>query len=147
MTLSFPPLPPGHSYLNPENLTPEQVGVDDGWRPLCTLDERYPEDHQFLIGRDWQKGAPCSGKPDYGHTDPTYRTRAPIPGAGTITFTNPSIGLPPANITKNHIWSVNYEPHASGAAVPRATHDRDPSQINHGGRLVISLTYLGEIKP
>lgn len=74
---SWPILPPGHSYLNPENLTVEQLG--DGWRPLCTLDERYPGDHQYRSVGSWRPGAPCSEKPTAEDGDFTYRTRAPIP--------------------------------------------------------------------
>jgi len=74
---SWPILPPGHSYLNPENLTVEQLG--DGWRPLCTLDERYPGDHQYRSVGSWRPGAPCSEKPTAEDGNFTYRTRAPIP--------------------------------------------------------------------
>ena len=74
---SWPTLPPGHSYLNPENLTVEQLG--DGWRPLCTLDEKFPADHEMLSGSGWDKAYPCSfARPDDSF-DLTYRTRAPIP--------------------------------------------------------------------
>lgn len=74
---SWPSLPTGHSYLNPENLTVEQLG--DGWRPLCTLDERYPGDHQYRSVGSWRPGAPCSEKPTAEDGNFTYRTRAPIP--------------------------------------------------------------------
>jgi len=73
---SWPPLPHWHSYLNPENLTVEQLG--DGWRPLCTLDETYPIDHQILLSAGWAPGIPCGFARPYGKSI-TYRTRAPIP--------------------------------------------------------------------
>lgn len=73
---SWPTLPPRHSYLNPENLTVEQLG--DGWRPLCTLDESYPIDHQILLSTGWAPGIPCGFARPYGKSI-TYRTRAPIP--------------------------------------------------------------------
>ena len=72
---SWPTLPPGHSYLNPENLTVEQLG--DGWRPLCTLDETYPSDHQILLSAGWAPRMPCGFARPYGKGI-TYRTRAPI---------------------------------------------------------------------
>ncbi len=77
---SWPILPPGHSYLNPENLTVEQLG--DCWRLLCTLDERFPEDHElFTKSAGWIIGLPHSMPPrDSGASNlRTYRTRAPIP--------------------------------------------------------------------
>jgi len=75
---SWPTLPPGHSYLNPENLTVEQLG--DGWRPLCTLDERFPEDYQLLACEDgWKDAIPSSNRPQECLGMLTYRTRAPIP--------------------------------------------------------------------
>ena len=72
---SWPALPPGHFYLNPESLTVEQLG--DGWRPLCTLDERYPIDHEGKFGATWVLMSPDPDRPE--HSSFTYRTRAPIP--------------------------------------------------------------------
>ena len=73
---SWPALPPGHSYLNPENLTVEQLG--DGWRPLCTLDETYPTDHQLSLTTGWAPAVPGILSKPNGRSI-TYRTRAPIP--------------------------------------------------------------------
>lgn len=73
---SWPILPPGHSYLNPENLTVEQLG--DGWRPLCTLDETYPTDHQLSLTTGWAPAVPGILSKPNGRSI-TYRTRAPIP--------------------------------------------------------------------
>jgi hypothetical protein len=78
---SWPILPPGHSYLNPENLTVGQLG--DGWRPLCTLDGDVPRDsqvylqcawdHSGLLGKTWLRNCYVT------NVHRTYRTRAPIP--------------------------------------------------------------------
>lgn len=72
----WPELPPGHHYLNPENLSVLEVGI--GYRPLCTLDEAYPDDHQIRLTTGWAPGAPCSWNKPQG-TSITYRTKAPIP--------------------------------------------------------------------
>lgn len=77
-TWSWPALPPGHSYLNPENLTVEQLG--DGWRPLCTLDDSFPEYHEWRLGKNWRPGTTCGLAPRVlDGCNLTYRTRAPIP--------------------------------------------------------------------
>ena len=76
VTTTWPALPPGHSYLNPENLTVEQLG--DGWRPLCTLDETYPTDHQLSLTTGWAPAVPGILSKPNGRSI-TYRTRAPIP--------------------------------------------------------------------
>lgn len=84
--LSFGDPPPGHTWHNPENLTPEQVEVDKGWR-LCCEDEVDDFAHECWINRDseWVKAGSSGGKTfkQFAAICPsvvaTYRTKAPLP--------------------------------------------------------------------
>lgn len=63
-------------FHNPDNLTPEQVGVKDGWR-LLVRDEFINADDNWW-NRDygwWQATVLGLGKPMHG----TYRTKRPLP--------------------------------------------------------------------
>lgn len=75
--LTFGDPPAGHKWHNPENLTPEQVEVDKGWR-LCLEDETSNIDHQVFGGGQWINAtyAGCT----FEGTLYTYRTKAPLLG-------------------------------------------------------------------
>lgn len=61
---------------NPDFLTPEQVGVSEGWR-LLVKGEIRPADCEFWA-RSYKDWLPAdSGKPT--HSEYTYRTRAHLP--------------------------------------------------------------------
>ena len=76
---AYPP-PKGEEWHNPQNLTPEQVGVKDGWRlalksEVCDAHPiRYKCEMAFSEGGAWEGGL--------GHGDTvynTYRTKEPLP--------------------------------------------------------------------
>lgn len=72
----FPPAPEGHAYHNPENLTPEQVGVSEGWR-LLLEDEQAVEGDEVNLPLGWEPTLNYGG-----HTKSaslTYRTKRPLP--------------------------------------------------------------------
>ncbi len=76
--LQFPDPPSGYGgWHNPENLTPEQVGIDEGWR-LCLKEEqaRRGIDEISEIGGPWMVVEGLAGSLD---SDFTYRTREPLP--------------------------------------------------------------------
>lgn len=74
--LTFGEPPAGWTWHNPENLTPGQVEVDQGWR-LCLMKEMADIDHQLMIGGDWT-GAIRSSAP-FSNYSAAYRTKAPLP--------------------------------------------------------------------
>jgi hypothetical protein len=73
----WPELPAGHSYLNPQSLSVLEVGI--GYRPLCTLDESFPDDHEWRKSGEWTPGTPCMHSPIQCRPVLTFRTKAPIP--------------------------------------------------------------------
>lgn len=77
LPLAFPAPPEGRSWHNPENLTPEQVGVADGWR-LVLSDEptTFPHQHGYPC---WVDSTMCSCC--FIGLGLTYRTREPLPTA------------------------------------------------------------------
>lgn len=79
--LSFGEPPAGHEWHNPENLTPEQVGIAEGWRLQVKGEERtdatqfWDDDvgppHFSNVGKNRCGNAMCRRT--------TYRTKAPLP--------------------------------------------------------------------
>lgn len=69
--LTFGDPPKGRTWHNPENLTPEQVEVDKGYRLFLTGEE-VASDCQLLCHGEWM--ASSGSKPYW-----TYRTRSPLP--------------------------------------------------------------------
>lgn len=69
----------GPGWFNPINLTPEQVGVSEGWR-LLTVDEvsdhsrEYPDTQWYRLG-EWQRTATWNASLQ---GDCTLRTKHPI---------------------------------------------------------------------
>lgn len=72
--------PPGHKWHNPENLTPEQVEVDQGFR-LCLEYEIIPEDAQLKTTDDRDIWIPSRQVGDRAEASITYRTKAALPVA------------------------------------------------------------------
>ena len=77
--LAFPDPPHGWEWHNPENLTPEQVWVRDGWRLMAKGEPRH-KGYQDYIGKYWTDGS----RPELESgarlsDDITYRTKAPLP--------------------------------------------------------------------
>jgi hypothetical protein len=87
--LKFPKLPEGEEWNNPDNLTPEQVEVDKGWRLLTVSEvlqnqkiinnEPFPDTDYQLYRRDnvgfWDFFTGYTGT----FLNNTYRTRKPLP--------------------------------------------------------------------
>jgi hypothetical protein len=74
----FPDPPLGRKWHNPENLTPEEVGIADGWR-LCLEDEPGNLPDQYLNDDYEWTGGECIIDTPYGNFESTYRTKAPLP--------------------------------------------------------------------
>ena len=74
--LTFPDPPHGWKWHNPANLTPEQVGIADGWR-LCLGEETSLPNECYIQG-NWSIAA-HDGGPFLEMTTTTYRTKAPLP--------------------------------------------------------------------
>jgi hypothetical protein len=73
---TFPPAPEGTAWHNPENLTPEQVGVSEGWR-LLLEDERVYQQDQCFENRHWL--GTCNYEHGKMNRRLTYRTKRPLP--------------------------------------------------------------------
>lgn len=79
----FPTLPAGEYYLNPKGYTPAKLGGGE-YRPLCTLDETYPSDHEIIYNGDtWSPARPCTARPRRVSYI-TFRTRQPVPEYRTL---------------------------------------------------------------
>ncbi len=77
--LAFPDPPHGYAFHNPENLTPEQVGISSGWRLMVEGELRadgtqWWNDHEF----EFVPGAKHRLGDSMG-MNTTYRTKAPLP--------------------------------------------------------------------
>jgi hypothetical protein len=77
--LVFPDPPYGWEWWNPANLTPEQVGIKDGWR-LCLGQEQanLPDEEWCSLDYGW-KDAGASSRPYSYFRTRTFRTKAPLP--------------------------------------------------------------------
>lgn len=73
---TFPDPPKGKKWHNPEGLTPEQVGVADGWR-LCLTTERAIIKHQHHVKSKWFASDIADCK--FAGLTRTYRTKAFLP--------------------------------------------------------------------
>ncbi len=75
----FPQPPEGKEWHNPENLTPEQVGVSEGWRLLLKDAERALESGTEFLMQDgrWGRFTDYHGMSRLDNR--TYRTRRPLP--------------------------------------------------------------------
>jgi len=77
--------PEGWEWHNPQNLTPEQVEVDKGWR-LMLVGEAVPDGYEFINfsktlwseGEDWFGKKAGVGDPGNFWVKNTYRTKAPL---------------------------------------------------------------------
>lgn len=75
---SFPALPPGEAWHNPEGLTPEQVGVDEGWRLqlVSELTNDLNDNTQWWRQNKW---SPTDSWMSLPGDNATLRTRAALP--------------------------------------------------------------------
>lgn len=73
----FPDPPAGKNWHNPDNLTPEEVGIADGWR-LCLAQEYCKIPDEYRQNGAWVRGYPAIRIRYMDLTD-TYRTKAPLP--------------------------------------------------------------------
>jgi len=82
--LTFGEPPAGwDGWHNPQGLTPEQVGVADGWR-LCLREEKaclQDEKYERLGWAGYPAMRGCTFV--YKELEPTYRTKAPLPDPRT----------------------------------------------------------------
>jgi len=83
-SLQFPELPEGESWHNPDNLTPEQVEVDKGWR-LLTKSERKRRalsSEEIYDCSGWGDASKSWGNEHLFGASPhiTYRTKTPPKG-------------------------------------------------------------------
>ena len=116
--LSWPELPAGESYFNPQNLTPADLGF--GYRPLCTLDEEYPADHEYRqpFSGDWVRGLRTSYRPSGATFGKTYRTKVPIP---TKPISTPvSSAVYPDSVAQQRIDTLTAELNAAKEEVRKA---------------------------
>lgn len=80
----MPEPPPGESWHNPDNLTAEQFGAYEGWRPLCVseLDGRHGTPEKAPIGTtqkwDGKKWINGNGGLFAMMDSTTYRTKTPF---------------------------------------------------------------------
>ncbi len=73
--LTFPDPPEGREWQNPDNLTPEQVGVPE-WRLLLRGESRDPTNQEYFSD-EWEPLSSGESKDQLAGL--TYRTRAPLP--------------------------------------------------------------------
>lgn len=91
--ISFPPLPPGREWHNPEGLTPEEVG--EGWRPHLAGEEKQSdaELRQNKAGKlVWERAWEPVNDSRW-----TYRTRATLPAARHVE-------LGPGDLPGGFVW-------------------------------------------
>jgi len=77
----FPEPPEGEEWHNPDKLTPEQVGVDDGWRLLLVSELAKDRDAvigDMLLSKGWDKG--CYGN----NANATYRVKTAEHPVGSL---------------------------------------------------------------
>lgn len=76
---SFDDPPDGQEWHNPAGLTPEQVGVQDGWRLLLKSEISWDGKDYLIDACDRWATGDWSGRNHGARLDYTYRTRQPLP--------------------------------------------------------------------
>jgi hypothetical protein len=79
---SFPALPPGERYSNPQGFTPQLIEVEKGYRPVLESERATIEHECACSGLEWSEGAKVDftfGEINSNAPRFTYRTRAPLP--------------------------------------------------------------------
>jgi hypothetical protein len=80
----FQPLPPGEEWSNPDNLTPEQVEVDKGFRLLTKREIKIPfygswsYDIHKWEGRTWSRSGWCADSVKYTYRVPVSSFPLPV---------------------------------------------------------------------
>jgi hypothetical protein len=115
----FPEPPAGEEWHNPDELSPEQVGVNDGWRLLLESETQEDERVDYIELWSPEHRHFTSGK--YYPTDSqTFRTKRPLPSAVVSPAAQALFGSPepslPFGPTPRKLSSAILKPSAEGRA-------------------------------
>ncbi len=94
--LTFPDPPEGREWRNPENLTPEQVGVPE-WRLLLRGESRDPTNQEYFSD-EWEPLSSGESKDQLAGL--TYRTRAPLPAPAPARVPLTAADVPPGSFVR-----------------------------------------------
>lgn len=77
---SFPALPPGEEWHNPDKLTWDFFEGDKGWRPMLSNEEWVGKTLQTWTGTEWSEdwNRPKDSLPPHAYVN-SFRTRTPLP--------------------------------------------------------------------